>query len=730
MRSSRPHLVLTLVPLFVSTTTGCGDNLQPAPTGAPRDLVPFARLTASGTQHAPLFPWPREAEDAIATVRDDDPTTAWKAPVGEEAVVAIDLQPWLGRVVPLHSLSLGFQRGTPPPMKVELLDGCGGQPHATLDWREPGTELPLGDRRAGCVQVRLTAAEELWVDRLELYSKDETISVPAWDSAPVRTPYPGQANCGVVEGFYGVPWSWRERWNLVATMAEVGLGFYLYAPKNDPLHRAQWREPYPSDFVERLGRLATAADPAGITVSFGISPFIDYEAASDADYETLRAKLAVLAAAGVRGFAVLADDIELESTPVVDGALGALHAGVTNRLLADLGAAYPGVTLTFVPTVYSDERIGFWPGAPDYLRALRDLAPSIPVMWTGPLTGNETLAPADLQTFVDLVGRPPLIWDNYYANDGGDGFTGHLFLGRYAGRSADLPAAVTGIVVNPSIQGGVARVQAAMLAGYLLESRGTSLSSDVQGLYAEEAGFAGIRASYPYESRRPERQVADMFGTRKADVPTYPDLEEGVDDAVSCLTDRAAPTCASSLLGLFAGMATAQSELHVGGMEADLLDDLYFPLERARLDGEYGLATLAFLHELLAGRTGEEAQARALGAKARAATCRFVLSPGKIDELYQAVAALAPQAHRDSWEPSDDSPPRCRVGHQLEWRPFRRRYGGDADYVWGGEVVGLPHTSGIDPVQFLPPRAGTYHAVVFALDGFGWGFLEVDLHCE
>ena len=64
------------------------------------------------------------------------------------------------------------------------------------------------------------------------------------------------ADSGVVEGFYGRPWSWRKRHHLLATLAADGMTAYLYAPKNDPLHRDRWREPYPAADLDRFAALA------------------------------------------------------------------------------------------------------------------------------------------------------------------------------------------------------------------------------------------------------------------------------------------------------------------------------------------------------------------------------------------------------------------------------------------------------------------------------------------
>src|SRR5690606_279775 len=50
---------------------------------------------------------------------------------------------------------------------------------------------------------------------------------------------------GLIEGFYGRPWSWEERAGTIETLAPHGYRFYLYAPKADPYLRKRWKEPHP-----------------------------------------------------------------------------------------------------------------------------------------------------------------------------------------------------------------------------------------------------------------------------------------------------------------------------------------------------------------------------------------------------------------------------------------------------------------------------------------------------
>ncbi len=57
---------------------------------------------------------------------------------------------------------------------------------------------------------------------------------------------------GVIEGFYGRPWSWQARAETVDFLQHEQFNSYVYAPKSDRQLRRAWREPHPSDVFENL----------------------------------------------------------------------------------------------------------------------------------------------------------------------------------------------------------------------------------------------------------------------------------------------------------------------------------------------------------------------------------------------------------------------------------------------------------------------------------------------
>jgi hypothetical protein len=85
---------------------------------------------------------------------------------------------------------------------------------------------------------------------------------------------------GVLEGFYGTPWSWAARAEVASWCAERGMADYVYAPKDDPKHRERWRDPY--DGLELEAFAAFAASGAA-RLGFAISPGLSMDPDSGED---------------------------------------------------------------------------------------------------------------------------------------------------------------------------------------------------------------------------------------------------------------------------------------------------------------------------------------------------------------------------------------------------------------------------------------------------------------
>lgn len=308
---------------------------------------------------------------------------------------------------------------------------------------------------------------------------------------------------GVIEGFYGPPWTLGARLALIDFIAERGMNAYVYAPKSDPKHRNRWREPYDEHEAGHFHRLAERATGGGVRLGFAISPGLDIDYTSAADRTALLTKLLRLLDAGVDWFVLALDDI-----PPRPG-LAADQAGLATWLLDVLRSRSGGAGLALVPTEY----VGVQPTP--YLRALAERLPSEidDVMWTGPTVCSPTIDADQAQRWADaLGGRRPLLWDNYPVNDGT--MEKALHLGPYRGRPPELSDELAGVLCNPMIQPYASRVALATAADYLADPAGydpaESWSRAIADVGGPRAAALGAVAAACEDSplRPPEKLLA------------------------------------------------------------------------------------------------------------------------------------------------------------------------------------------------------------------------------
>ena len=245
---------------------------------------------------------------------------------------------------------------------------------------------------------------------------------------------------GVIEGFYGQPWSQAERFELFDRMANWGLNTYLYAPKDDLKHRTLWREPYSAPELKAIRTIIGRCNERNLRFVYGLSPGLDIRYGESGDLDQIKKRLAQIRALGCNHFALLFDDIPTQP----EASVAVAQAQVANKLLSD------GSSLLFCPTVYCGRMAERQAGGKDYLSTLgKELAPEINVFWTGPEIISREIAVAHAKELQTVLGRKPLIWDNLFAND----YDGRrFFCGPYAGREPGLRAEVSGLLVNPNCE--------------------------------------------------------------------------------------------------------------------------------------------------------------------------------------------------------------------------------------------------------------------------------------
>ncbi len=258
---------------------------------------------------------------------------------------------------------------------------------------------------------------------------------------------------GVIEGFYGPPWSATERAELFAGMSAWGMNTYLYAPKDDLKHRALWRELYSPAEAASLRSLIDDAGRRRLRFIYALAPGLDVRYSDPAEFDRLIERLRQMMALGVRDFALLFDDIPDRMHPADQArwkSFAEAQGDFTVRVQAWLQGRVSGARFLFCPTPYCGRMAARGLGGTSYLETIGRLLPAdIDVCWTGPEIISREISLGHVQEVTGWLRRRPLIWDNLHAND----YDGRrFFCGPYAGRAPELRSAVRGILTNPNTE--------------------------------------------------------------------------------------------------------------------------------------------------------------------------------------------------------------------------------------------------------------------------------------
>ena len=257
------------------------------------------------------------------------------------------------------------------------------------------------------------------------------VRVNDWPDLPSR---------GVVEGFYGTPWSHKARLSLIDFYGRYKMNTYIYGPKDDPYHSSpDWRKPYPEDEAADIKELVEACRANYVDFVWAIHPGQDIKW-NEEDYAALVAKFEDMYALGVRAFAIFFDDIS------GDGANPYRQVELLNRLGEEFVKVKGDVApLIICPTDYN--RSWANPTERGSLAVYgRELDPSVRVFWTGDYVCSD-LTPATLEWVGSRIQRPALYWWNFPVTD----YCRHIVMqGPVYGLDQTLTAEnLCGFVSNP-----------------------------------------------------------------------------------------------------------------------------------------------------------------------------------------------------------------------------------------------------------------------------------------
>lgn len=286
---------------------------------------------------------------------------------------------------------------------------------------------------------------------------------------------------GIVEGYYGYPYSFSVKNDLIKFFKRFKLNTYLYGAKSDPFHSGYWRKPYPteiSSLQEKNGWLSQdmirdiskASIEAKVNFIWAIHP----NSGTAVDYHTkestakavsdVKGKFELMHSLGVRQFAVFLDDAGWDFNDV--GNYRDFLTNLQTGLEAKYNRNYTNATDTVLPVHYVPHIYAINFAKEEDLKTYFDAisqTPSNVVVYT---TGSgvwSSVKNEDFVTMEKLMKRPLSMWWNYPCNDNKDGrvYTADMYstlqeMGLPIPDN-DVPMCM-GLVSNPMQQGTVSKI--------------------------------------------------------------------------------------------------------------------------------------------------------------------------------------------------------------------------------------------------------------------------------
>ncbi|MBR6465233.1 MAG: beta-N-acetylglucosaminidase domain-containing protein [Bacteroidales bacterium] len=295
---------------------------------------------------------------------------------------------------------------------------------------------------------------------------------------------------GVIEGYYGVPYSAEVTKDLFRFMAKYKLNTYMYGAKSDPYHSRYWSEPYPTSITpeqEKVGYLTqemmkditSVAKECKVDFIWAIHPGKAFADPENKDIiQQIMGKFESMYELGVRQFGVFVDDVGVPSDTKVLKLCADNLAALQNAI--DQKWNRPGVSpadtvkpLQYVPQLYAyswvDEE-----KAKAFFETLKPVPEKVDIYITG---ANVWSVPNnyDIAKVNGWLGKRTSWWWNYLCNDSdvtklfiADAYTNfrdetHIF--STSSLEENL-AGTNSIIVNPMQQGMLSRIGLFSTADY------------------------------------------------------------------------------------------------------------------------------------------------------------------------------------------------------------------------------------------------------------------------
>ncbi|MCM1483657.1 MAG: beta-N-acetylglucosaminidase domain-containing protein [Muribaculaceae bacterium] len=389
--------------------------------------------------------------------------------------------------------------------------------------------------------------------------------------------YPDLPYRGVVEGFYGTPWSHEVRLSLIDFYGRNKMNDYIFGPKDDPYHSSpHWRQPYPEDQAKKIKELVEACKRNRVNFVWAIHPGQDIRWNKE-DYDSLVGKLNMMYDLGVRSFAVFFDDISGIGTD------SHKQAALINDLTRDFVDKKGDVTnIMICPTDYTE----LWanPKPTGQLATYgNELNPKAEVFWTGKVVCAD-LTPETMEFVNSRIKRPALFWWNFPVTD----YCRNIILqGPTYGLDPNLTAnEVAGIESNPMEHGEASKLALYGVADYAWNTKAYNPIDNWE---------RGLEYLMPNAA-----EAYRTFAIHSADTETGYRRDESWETQTFPYNDYT-PAQFNALRAEFEKVAAAPALIRQGSTNAQLLKEIDPWLTEFGKLGQRGLRTLDLIKTFEAG---------------------------------------------------------------------------------------------------------------------------------
>ncbi len=278
---------------------------------------------------------------------------------------------------------------------------------------------------------------------------------------------------GVIEGFYGKPWSWEDREGCSSFLVENGYNFYIYAPKSDRFLREDWQKDWPEETYGRLMDFSKSLSNNNLRFGIGLSPFEIYTDFNIKAKEDLRRKILLINDLQPDILCILFDDMKGDQSRLAE---------MQVRVFSFAAEISTAKSFIICPSYYSfdpmfEKIFGKMPE--NYLEDLgRMTDPAVDIFWTGMHVCSPGYTESHLNEVAELLDRKPFIWDNYPVNDS-PGMSPFLHLRAFRNRPYQMTEWTSGHAVNPMNQAHLSQIPLKTLG----------MSYELKEAYSPESAF-------------------------------------------------------------------------------------------------------------------------------------------------------------------------------------------------------------------------------------------------